>query len=176
MRRRLPRHIEDRRARRHRTWSGLAFVAGTVAMTAAVAQYYAPSPLQPEIEDDWKALRKPPATPPRAVFGMVWPALWGLMAASGFRVWQAPESDDRDRALALFRIGLGMTAGWAKIVFGNRRRLAGLAELAALIVAAGAYGRAAGRVDRTAGLLSLPYAAWLAVTAALHAAIVRRNR
>lgn len=173
--RRLPRDIEDRRARRHRTLSGLAFVAGTVAMTAAVAQYYAPSPLQPEIERDWDRLDKPAATPPRAVFGVVWPALWGLMAASGFRVWQAPESDDRDRALALFRLGLGMSAGWAKIVFGNRRRLAGLAEMVALLGSAAAYARVAGKVDRSAGLLGVPFAAWLAVTAALNAAVVRRN-
>lgn len=174
--RRLPRHIDDTRARRHRTLSGLAFVAGTVVMTAAVAQYYAPSPLQPEIEDDWKRLDTPHGTPPRAVMGVVWPALWGLMAASGFRIWQAPESGERDRALALFRLALGMTAGWAKLVFGNRRRTAGLVELLGLIGAAGAYARTASRVDRGAGLLAVPYGAWLAVMAALNAAVVRRNR
>ena len=120
-------------------------------------------------------LEKPPFQPPREVFGPVWTALYAMMTGSAARVYDAPPSRERTRALMLWGAQLALNAGWSAIFFGARRPGLALAELGALLAAIGAYIRQARKVDRRAARLMLPYLAWTAFAALLNEEIVRRN-
>jgi tryptophan-rich sensory protein len=120
-------------------------------------------------------LEKPPFQPPREVFAPVWTALYALMAGSVARVYEAPPSRERTRALRLWALQLALNAGWSAIFFGARRPRLALAELGALFAAIGAYTHQARTVDRRAARLMLPYLGWTAFAALLNEEIVRRN-
>lgn len=124
----------------------------------------------------YRALRKPRWQPPRQAFPIVWTALYVLGAASGHRVWRAPEGPARRRALALWGAQLALNAAWSPIFFRLRRPRAALVDAVALTATLAAYAVSARRVDRRAGWLAVPYVGWSAFAVALNAAIVRRNR
>ncbi len=124
----------------------------------------------------YRALRKPPYQPPPAVFGPVWTVLYGTMARSAQRVWRAPRSPARTAALALWGAQLAVNAAWSWLFFARRRPRAALADIAVLSPLIGAYALTAGRVDRRAGWMMLPYLAWVGFATLLNREVVRRNR
>lgn len=172
---RLPRRLNGR-VRRDRDISGLVFLTGFIAATAAISQYYAPTPAQPEIEDYYDELPTPDFTPPPRAQAVIWPAAWVLMGLSGWRVWRAREGEDRDKALGAFRFSLGMTAGFFKMAFGNRKTTGAAVDMLGVTVASALYTLFANRVDRLAGVLAAPYTGWLAFTTVIAALTVRRLR
>lgn len=64
------------------------------------------------------ALRQPPLTPPRAVFPVVWAALYALMGWGAARVAAAASGRARARALTAFFCQLGANALWTVLFFG----------------------------------------------------------
>lgn len=123
----------------------------------------------------YKRLDKPSYVPPNFVFPIIWTALYGLIALSGFRVWQQKSSPARSRALRLWAAQLATNSEWTRLFFGQHRpkhSLANVLTLQALIVS---YILAADEVDRTAAVLFYPYAGWVAFATLLNAEIVRRN-
>lgn len=124
----------------------------------------------------YHALAKPSFTPPDRAFGLVWPVLYGLTAASAARVWRARHAPEGKRALALWSAQLLLNAAWTPIFFGARRPGAALADLAATFLAAAEYARAAAKVDRGATWLVLPYVSWLAFAGAVNTGVVIENR
>lgn len=123
----------------------------------------------------FRLLRKAPGQPPERVFGPVWTVLYGLIAYSGWRIWNAPSSPQRDRALALWVGQLTLNAAWTPLFFGARRPVAALVDVVALDAAAGAYVATTLDVDRTAALAFVPYLSWLGFATYLNGAIVARN-
>jgi tryptophan-rich sensory protein len=123
----------------------------------------------------YDGLSKPPFNPPDAVFAPVWTGLYALMTASAHRVWQAPPSPSRTRALALWGTQLGANAAWSPLFFGARRPRAALADLGLLVAAIALYAREAGKVDRAAAWMMAPYGAWCAFAGLLNEELVRRN-
>jgi tryptophan-rich sensory protein len=123
----------------------------------------------------YHTLRKPPGTPPSAVFGPVWTLLYGLMAVSAYRVWRRPAGPDRSRALALWGGQLAVNAAWSPLFFGLHLPRVALVDLGALLVLLAAYAQAARRVDRPAASLMAPYLAWVGYAGYLNAGIVAQN-
>lgn len=123
----------------------------------------------------YQSLRKPVFQPPSWVFGPVWTVLYGTIAYSGYRIWRAPKSPERTRALALWGTQLALNAAWTPLFFGARQPTAALANILALDVAAGAYTAAAARVDATAAKVVAPYLAWISFATVLNGAIVAKN-
>jgi translocator protein len=123
----------------------------------------------------FRTLRKSPAQPPAWVFGPVWTALYGMIAYSGWKIWKAPRSPERSRALALWAGQLALNGAWTPLFFGARRPVAALVDVVALDATAGAYAATAGKVDRIAALAFAPYLAWLGFATYLNGAIVARN-
>ena len=124
----------------------------------------------------YKSLRLPPYHPPRWVFGPVWSALYGLMATSGYRVWKAPPSKARTRALTLWGTQLALNGAWAPLFFGARRPRAALADLLALVGVVAAYAATSQKVDKPAAAMMIPYLGWLGFASLLNEEVVRRNR
>jgi tryptophan-rich sensory protein len=124
----------------------------------------------------YRTLRKPPFQPPSWVFGPVWTGLYGLIATSGYRVWKAAPSKQRNRALGLWGTQLALNSAWTPLFFGARRKRAALVDLVALVGAVAAYAQASRKVDKPAAAMVVPYLGWLGFAGLLNEEIIRRNR
>jgi tryptophan-rich sensory protein len=123
----------------------------------------------------WYAtLNKPSWTPPNAVFGPVWSALYLLMGIAAWLVWRS-NGAGAALALSLFGAQLLLNVTWSALFFGLRSPAAGFAEICLLWLAIGATTVAFWRVTPPAAYLMLPYEAWVTFAAALNLAIWRMN-
>jgi translocator protein len=126
--------------------------------------------------DSWyRELDKPSFTPPDKAFPVVWTALYAMIALSGWRVWCAAPSRQRNRALQLWISQLATNAHWSKLFFELRHPLTALGDVVALERIILSYIATARKVDCAAAGLFIPYAAWVAFAGVLNAEIVRRN-
>jgi len=121
------------------------------------------------------ALEKPFFMPPGWAFGLVWPLLYALMGIALAMVLAQPRSDRRGTALTLFVVQLALNLAWSPIFFAAHDiGLAKLVIFAMAAVAAGAAGQFF-RLRKAAGLLLVPYLAWLVFAAVLNSAIEALN-
>jgi tryptophan-rich sensory protein len=126
--------------------------------------------------NDWfSALEKPFFMPPGWAFGLVWPILYVLMGIAVAMILAEPPSDRRRNALILFFFQLALNFAWSPIFFsGHDIRLGKYVIFVMTALAAAAAGQFF-RLRRAAGLLLVPYLAWLVFAAALNAAIENLN-
>lgn len=145
---------------------GLALAVGAVgglATASSVTSWY-------------PGLEKPAFNPPNAVFGPVWTMLYVLMALAAWRVWRAGATGRlRRTALILYGVQLALNLGWSLLFFGLRQPGLALGEIVVLFAALLATGVAFFRVDRPAGLMMIPYGAWVAFATVLNFEIWRLN-
>jgi tryptophan-rich sensory protein len=145
---------------------GLALLVGALGGLATASS----------VETWYAGLRKAALTPPNALFGPVWTTLYVLMALAAWRVWRAAApSGGRGRALGLYAAQLALNLGWSVLFFGLRRPDLALAELIVLLAAVLAAALAFWRIDRPAGLMMAPYAAWTAFAGYLNFEVWRLN-
>jgi tryptophan-rich sensory protein len=157
-----------------KTSKSLLALAGFGLATAGAAWYG--SRYSRGNRDGWyRNLRKPNFTPPDEVFPVAWTGLYALIAYSGWRVWSAAPSPQRDKALRLWISQLAANAQWSKLFFKQRSPVLALADIFALEGSIIGYIAAAHRVDRTAAYAFVPYAAWVAFATVLNAEILRLN-
>lgn len=124
----------------------------------------------------WYAeLNKPAWNPPAWVFGPAWTLLYTLMAVAAWRVWSHGGSAAQRVPLALYGVQLALNAAWTPIVFGAHALGWGLLTIAALWIAILATLLSFRRVTGTAGLLLVPYLAWVTFATALNFALWRLN-
>ena len=120
-------------------------------------------------------LQKATFMPPGPVFGIVWPILYALLGIALAMILAEPPSDRRKTALTLFFVQLALNFGWSPIFFaGHDITLAKVVIFAMAALAAAAAGQFF-RIRRAAGLLMLPYLAWLVFAAVLTTTIERLN-
>ncbi|MEY4696703.1 MAG: hypothetical protein RIT14_1131 [Pseudomonadota bacterium] len=117
-------------------------------------------------------LNKPAWTPPNWLFPVAWTVLYLCMSAAAARVAALPGTG---QALALWSVQIALNTLWTPVFFGLRRMRAGLVVLGLLWLAVAATMIAFFRADTLAGLLFLPYLAWVSVAGALNASVLRRN-
>lgn len=161
----LPARI-DSRARR------LAVSVLPVAFVALLA----PLVTRPNIPGWYEALAKPPLTPPNWLFAPVWAMLFAAMAYAAFRIASRPAgSPGRVAALAAFHVQLVLNALWSWLFFGLRSPGLASLDIAALLAAILVTARLFWRLDRPAGALLAPYAAWVGYAAYLTLAVWRLN-
>ncbi|MBU2501734.1 tryptophan-rich sensory protein [bacterium] len=123
----------------------------------------------------YAALAKPAWNPPGWVFGPVWAALYVMMAIAAWLVWSRGGFTAARGAMGLYLFQLILNALWSFLFFGLQRPdlafvdvvLLWLAILATLIVFA--------RIRGAAGMLLIPYLAWVGFAVVLHLAIWRLN-
>jgi tryptophan-rich sensory protein len=114
------------------------------------------------------AVEKPGFMPPGWVFGATWTLLYTAMGIAVALVLTAPASRARRLGLLLFTAQLALNYAWSPIFFG-----AGAIDWAFLVIMAmnvlvTATIISFWRVKRVAGLLLLPYLAWLCLATALN--------
>lgn len=120
-------------------------------------------------------LVKPPLSPPGIVFPIVWTILFALMGIGAARVYLAPPSSTRSRALLVFAVQLAFNFLWS--IFFFRFQLYGfsLLWLIALWVLILWMTELFSQVDRWAGLLQIPYLLWVAFAGYLNFGVWRLN-
>lgn len=112
--------------------------------------------------DDWyQTLHKSPLTPPDAVFGIVWSALYALLATAFWLLWKLPESPRRKFALRLFAAHMVVNWLWSPLFFIAHATGASLAVISLMIVTAAMIGWMSWPMDRRAALIFAPYIGWL---------------
>ena len=122
------------------------------------------------------ALRQPPLTPPRAVFPVVWAALYALMGWGAARVAAAASGRARARALTAFFCQLGANALWTVLFFGLGWRGTALLWLMVLWGLILWMVRSFAEVDPLAGRLQLPYLLWVTFAGYLNLGLWWLNR
>lgn len=123
----------------------------------------------------YPTLAKPQFNPPNWLFAPVWTALFFMMALAGWRVWRRDGLRQARSALTLFALQLGLNLCWSIVFFGLRSIGAALIEIVVLLLAILATTVVFWQRDRIAGMLFIPYAAWVAFAAVLNAALWRLN-
>jgi tryptophan-rich sensory protein len=120
-------------------------------------------------------LVKPAIFPPPFLFGIVWSVLFVLIGLAMALVASAWGAQGRGLALAAFAVHFLVTQSWTAVFFGMQDMFAGLMVLgfgiASLLIALALVLR----VRRKAGLLLLPYLAWLCFAAALNYQFMTAN-
>ena len=129
------------------------------------------------VRDWYPTLIKPSFNPPSWVFGPVWTLLYLMMGIAAFLVWQKGwDSGAVKVALALFAIQLILNGLWSVLFFGIRMPGLAFAELLLLWFSIGATVALFWRVSPVAGMLLLPYEAWVTFAAVLNGSIWILNR
>lgn len=145
-----------------------ALLIGTLAVGAMVSVF-----TEPNIAGWYAALTKPSFNPPNFVFAPVWTALYVMMAVAAWRVWRVVGV--MSVALMLYFLQLTFNFAWSLIFFAQHLIEIALIDIASLWIAILATTIAFFRADRIAGLLMLPYLAWVSFATVLNYEIWRLN-
>jgi benzodiazapine receptor len=126
--------------------------------------------------DDWYlVLNKPTWNPPAWVFGPVWTLLYAMMAVAAWLVWREGGWRAQRRPLGLFVLQWVLNALWTPLFFGMHRPGLALLDIAMLWLALATTLLAFWRVRQVAGILLIPYLAWVTLATALNFTIWRMN-
>jgi tryptophan-rich sensory protein len=143
-------------------WLGLCFSAAGTAVFISPGGWYA-------------GLLKPSWNPPPWVFAPVWSVLYVLMAVAAWLVWREGGWAKQGSALRLFLLQWFLNALWTPLFFGLHWKGLALVEILLLWLAVALTLRTFWSVKKVAGILLIPYLAWVSVAAALNLALWRLN-
>lgn len=124
--------------------------------------------------DGWYATAdKAPWSPPNWVFGPVWTVLYTAMAVAAWLVWRSRAEGTRP-ALTAYAVQLVLNLLWTPVFFGLYPALGtpalwiAFVIIVALAVAVSVTVLYFGPISRAAGLLLLPYLAWIVFASSLN--------
>ena len=123
----------------------------------------------------YAALVKPSWNPPAWIFGPVWTVLYTVLAVAAWVVWQRGGWAAQRGPLTLYLIQLVLNAAWTPLFFGLQMPGLAFVEILCLLAAVLLTARAFHRVRPVAGLLFVPYAAWVAFASWLNFTLWRLN-
>lgn len=121
----------------------------------------------------YRRLAKPRWTPPDWLFPVAWMTLYLLMSAAAARLAVLPDSG---QALAFWAVQIAFNTLWSPVFFGLNRIRAALGVMAGLWASVAMLTFLAFGLDLWAGLMLVPYLAWVSVAGALNIAVWRLNR
>lgn len=154
--------------------TGAALTAGAVLLSAWIASRNSPTRSHPAVKRAYDALRQPSFQPPKKTFAIVWPPLFLLLTISGIRVWNAPDSPERTRALGLWGGIQVLNAVW--MALGPRRLEMQVGAAVASLGVSVAYAREASKVDPPAAGVIAPFLGWIGFANLLTGELWRLNR
>lgn len=145
-------------------WLLLVLVAGAIGAAASVqaATFYA-------------TLAQPSWAPPATVFGPVWSVLYVLMGIAAWLVWRRGGWAAQRRALTVFVAQLALNALWSWLFFGWHLGAAAMLDIVVLWVLIVVTVAMFWRARPLAGVLLLPYLAWVTFASVLNYAVWQLN-
>lgn len=143
-------------------WIALSFVPAIIGSQYTPGEWY-------------RTLSKPSWTPPGFLFGPVWTFLYASMGVAAWLVWRRAGLSAAGPALVLFIAQLILNGAWSWIFFGLHKPGMAFAEI--LLLWAAILGTLITFWDRQvmAGVLFIPYLAWVSFAAVLNFTIWRLN-
>lgn len=151
-----------RRAAALLVWLVLCFSASATAFFVSTGGWYA-------------GLNKPSWNPPAWLFGPAWTVLYVMMAVAAWLVWCRGGWRAQRVALSVFLVQWFLNALWTPLFFGMHRPGLAFAEIVVFWFALAATVVLFWRVSRPAGILLLPYLAWVSFASVLNFTIWRLN-
>lgn len=121
------------------------------------------------------ALAKPSVMPPSWVFPVAWTILYVLLGLSLALILHARGARGRAAALVFFAAQQILNFAWSPVFFAMHRVQVALGIIAAMFVLAFITACLFARIRRAAGLLMIPYLAWLCFAAFLNYQILELN-
>jgi benzodiazapine receptor len=162
--------------RRYTNWRNSAWLSLVAFLAVCLFVQLAGGILTSMSVDSWyPTLEKPKWNPPGWVFGPVWTVLYLSIAFAGWLIWQQRSLRSVRPALVLFGIQLSLNLLWSGLFFGMRNPMLAFFEIILLWVAILLTTIAFWRLRPKAGMLLLPYLAWVGFAALLNFSIWRMN-
>ena len=143
-------------------WLVFCFAASGTAVFVSTGGWYA-------------ALHKPPWNPPAWIFGPAWSLLYVIMAVAAWLVWREGGWKWQRFALTFFLIQWLLNALWTPLFFGMHRSGLAFGEIILLWIVLSVTLRLFWQASKLAGVLLVPYLAWITFAATLNCAIWRMN-
>lgn len=125
--------------------------------------------------DDFKALNKPPLSPPGWLFPVVWTILYVLMGIASYLVLTSNKPARSKTALTIYAVQLAFNFLWSIIFFSVKAYLFAFIWLVILLVLIIINAVLFYRIDKRAGLLLIPYILWVTFAGYLNFAIYLLN-
>lgn len=126
--------------------------------------------------DAFSALNQPPLSPPGWLFPIVWTILYLLMGYGSYLVYQTqPDPEVKKRALMLYGVQLFLNFLWPLSFFRLGWYLPSFFLLLVLLAAAFFMTLWFSRLQKTAGILQIPYLIWLLFASYLNLGIYFLN-
>lgn len=123
----------------------------------------------------YASLNKPAWNPPNWLFAPVWTTLYILMAVAAWLVWKEV-GIAADKLWPWLYFGqLALNVWWSFLFFGSRRPDWALIEIIVLWLAIFATLIVFWKISPVAGLMIVPYLAWVTFAGVLNATIVKLN-
>lgn len=123
----------------------------------------------------FQALEKPAIFPPPAAFGIVWSILYVMIGLALALVCSAWGARGRSLAIGLFIVHFLLNLAWTPTFFGAQNILGGLVVIVLVDITLLLVIWAFWKVRRLAGLLLLPYLAWVLFATMLNYEFLRAN-
>jgi len=121
-------------------------------------------------------LNKPSFNPPNWVFPPVWTTLFILMGIAAYLVWlKRKEVQHFNRTVAIYLIQLVLNVMWSFLFFYAHEIGLALFEIIALLLVIIINAMVFYKIDKTAGLLFIPYILWVGFAAILTYSIFSLN-
>lgn len=146
-------------------------IAGTLALVTAIVGGSI------TVLDSWYySLEQPGWAPPDYMFGVIWTAIFAMIAVSGVLAWeQAPTRRDVEIALGMFALNGFLNLGWSFIFFRMERPDIAFYELIALWLSILVLIIFCGRFSKWSALLLVPYLIWVTTAGVLNYQVVQLN-
>jgi tryptophan-rich sensory protein len=98
-----------------------------------------------------------------------------MIALAGWRVWRRVGLSGARAGMVAYSAQLALNLAWSFLFFGGRMIGVALAEIMLLLAVICVNAALFRRIDRVAGWLLVPYAAWVAFACVLNLALWRLN-
>lgn len=123
----------------------------------------------------YSALLQPPLAPPGWLFPVVWTILYILMGVSAYLVYEC-DTEEKYIGLAVYVLQLIFNFLWLIIFFNIRNLLFAFVWLVFLWILVLAMTISFYKVNKTAGLLQIPYLLWVTFAGYLNIALYILNK
>ncbi len=127
---------------------------------------------QSSVDTWYLTLQKASWSPPSWIIGPIWTVLYAMIAVSGWLIYTSPKSLQKDRALLLYYLQLGLNGLWPFLFFYFKSPILSLVDLALLVVLIEATIRITLPLSKNAAYLLVPYFIWTLYALSLNGAIV----
>ena len=149
-----------------------------VLMTCLVVGYLSGMVTKDSITTWYPTLVKPSFNPPNWIFAPVWTILYIMMGVAGGMVWNRMEQDAEivKKAFMFFIIQLALNAIWSLLFFYLHNPFLSLIEIVLLWLLIFETYTQFKKIDKVAGMLLVPYLAWVSFAMVLNGSIWWLNR